>query len=622
MTILVMAGILIFGVISYDKLPINNLPDVDFPTISVTAKLPGASPEVMASTVATPLEKQFSSIAGIDSMVSTSTLGTTTINLQFSLDRNIDAAAQDVGAAITMAMGVLPQTMPNPPTYKKVNPADMGIIFISLRTDLLPISVLNDYAENFLIPHLSQVPGVSDIDIIPLQKYAVRVRVNPRAMATRQIGINDVANAIQTGNVNLPGGTLDGPVGTYTLEPYGQLTNAAAFQDVIVAYQKGAPVRIRDIGEAVDNIENNKISALSVSGGKQKQVIVLRVRKQPGANTIETVDRIKSKLPVLQANIPAGAEMGILWDQSAFIRESITDVQYTMVFTIFLVMTVMFLFVRTFKATIIPSLVVPLSLIAVFPLMSLLGYTLNNLSLMALTLSIGFVIDDAVVVMENIIRRTESGEMPMEASIRGSREIGFTVLSMTLSLAVVFIPIMFMGGIMGRLFREFAVCIAAAIIISGFLSLTFTPMLCSRLLARHKETPVDQGRAGRLLENAFEAARRFYGWSLRKVMRHRPLTLVFTGIIIARQRYSFSRSFRRGLYPNQDQNIFRIFTQAHESTSYEAMCRYQDAIVDVLSRDPDCAAGSFVSVPGYSSDNNGLTFVSLKPPGRAAEFRG
>jgi len=614
MTILVMAGILIFGVISYNKLPINNLPDVDFPTISVTAKLPGASPEVMASTVATPLEKQFSSIAGIDSMVSTSTLGTTTINLQFSLNRNIDAAAQDVGAAITTAMGVLPQTMPNPPIYKKVNPADMGIIFIALRTDLLLISVLNDYAENFLIPHLSQVPGVSDIDIIPPQKYAVRVRVNPRAMATRQIGINDVADAIQTGNVSLPGGTLDGPVGTYTLEPYGQLTNAAAFQDVIVAYQKGAPVRIRDIGEAVDNIENNKISALSVSGGKRKQVIVLRVRKQPGANTIETVDRIKSKLPVLQANIPAGAEMGILWDQSAFIRESINDVQYTMVFTIFLVVAVMFLFVRTFKATIIPSLVVPMSLIAVFPLMSLLGYTLNNLSLMALTLSIGFVIDDAVVVMENIIRRTESGEMPLEASIRGSREIGFTVLSMTLSLAVVFIPIMFMGGIMGRLFREFAVCIAAAIIISGFLSLTFTPMLCSRLLAHHKGNPVEQGGAGRIFGNAFEAARRFYGRSLRKVMRLRLLTLIFTGIIITATVVLFT-VLPKGFIPNQDQNIFRIFTQAHERTSYEAMCRYQDAIVDVLSRDPDCAAGSFVSIPGYSADNNGLTFVSLKTPG-------
>ncbi len=403
-------------------------------------------------------------------------------------------------------------------------------------------------------------------------------------------------------------------MGTYTLEPYGQLTNAAAFQDMIVAYQKGAPVRIRDIGEAVDGIENNKISALSISDGKRKQVIVLRVRKQPGANTIETVDRIKAKLPALQTSIPAGAEMEILWDQSAFIRESINDVQYTMLFTIFLVVVVMFLFVRAFKATIIPSMVVPMSLIAVFPLMSILGYTLNNLSLMALTLSIGFVIDDAVVVMENIIRRTESGEMPMEASIRGSREIGFTVLSMTLSLAVVFIPIMFMGGIMGRLFREFAVCIAAAIIISGFLSFTFTPMLCSRLLASHKETSVEQGRISRLLENVFEAARRFYGWSLQKVMRLRLLTLIFTGIIIAATAVLFT-ALPKGFIPNQDQNIFRIFTQAHERTSYEAMCRYQDAIIDALSRDPDCSSGSFVSVPGYPVDNNGITFVSLKPPG-------
>jgi HAE1 family hydrophobic/amphiphilic exporter-1 len=306
--------------------------------------------------------------------------------------------------------------------------------------------------------------------------------------------------------------------------------------------------------------------------------------------------------------------MGILWDQSAFIRESINDVQYTMIFTIILVVAVMFLFVRAFKATIIPSLVVPMSLIAVFPLMSILGYSLNNLSLMALTLSIGFVIDDAVVVMENIIRRTESGEMPMEASIRGSREIGFTVLSMTLSLAVVFIPIMFMGGIMGRLFREFAVCIAAAIIISGFLSLTFTPMLCSRLLAGHKETPAEQGKIGRILENAFESARRFYGWSLRKIMRLRLLALIFTGIIVAATAVLFN-ALPKGFIPNQDQNIFRIFTQAHERTSYEAMCKYQNAVVDVLSKDPDCAAGSFISVPGFPSDNNGLTFISLIPPG-------
>ena len=407
MTTLVMFGLLFFGLLSYRKLSINNLPDVDFPTICVTAFLPGASPETMAATVATPLEKQFCSISGIDSMSSSSSQGSTTINIQFALERNIDAAAVDVNSAISAAMGILPRNMPNPPTFKKVNPADMPIMFIALTSESLPVSTLNDLGENILLANLSTINGVAEIDLLPVQKYAVRVQVNPYSMANKKVGINEVLSAIQGGNVNLPGGTIDNKNTSYTIDSNGQMLNASAFDSLVVTYQNGYPLRIRDIGRAIDGIENDRTKAWFLDRGEKKGTVILRVRKQPGANTVNLATEIKARLPRLKASLPGAMNVHLFYDQSEFIRESITDVQITMVLTIFLVIAVIFIFLRSLKTTIIPSLVVPLSLIGTFAVMNLFGFTLNTLSLMAITLSIGFVVDDAIVVVENIIRRME-----------------------------------------------------------------------------------------------------------------------------------------------------------------------------------------------------------------------
>lgn len=443
MTILVMSGLLLLGVLSYRQLPINNLPNVEFPTVTVTASLPGASPETMAATVATPLEKSFSSIPSVSSMVSTSTLGTTAISIQFDLERSIDAAAQDVSAAINAASGVLPRNMPAPPAYKKVNPADMPIMVVSLVSDTIPVTEMNDYAENILIPQLSTVPGIAEVDAIPPQKYAVRVQLNPEILANRGIGINRVLAAIQNGNVNLPGGTLEGANTSYTMDAKGQLTSAKAFQSLIVSYQNGYPVRLGDLGRVIDAVQNDKSSARFLTDGKARQAVCLRIRKQPGANTVQVAKLVKARINDLKSTMPVAVSMLTAYDLSLFIEDSIFDVQFTMILTLLLVIAIIFIFIRQIKPTLIPSVVVPLSLIATFAVMYFMGYTLNNLSLMALTLAIGFVVDDAVVVLENIIRRKEMGENPLEASLKGTREIGFTVLSMTISLVVVFIPIMF-----------------------------------------------------------------------------------------------------------------------------------------------------------------------------------
>ncbi|MCX6991545.1 MAG: efflux RND transporter permease subunit [Kiritimatiellaeota bacterium] len=610
MTVLVMFGLFFFGLLSYRNLSINNLPDVDFPTISVTAFLPGASPETMAATVATPLEKQFSSLAGIDSMSSSSALGATTINIQFSLDRQIDAAAVDVNSAIAAAMGVLPKDMPNPPTFKKVNPSDMPIMLITLTSDSLPISALHDAGDTILIPNLATINGIAEIDILPLQKYAVRIQVNPYSLANKKIGINEVSDAIVAGNVNLPGGTIDNEAIAYTIDSNGQLPDAKAFEPLVVTYQNGYPLRIRDIGRAVDGIENDRTTAWFLDHGETKGTIVLRVRKQPGANTVDLATAIKERLPRLSAMLPGAMALHLLYDQSEFIRESITDVQITTVLTIFLVIVVIFLFLRSLKTTLIPSLVIPLSLIATFSVMHLLGFTLNTLSLMAITLSIGFVVDDAIVVLENIIRRIESGESALEASIKGSREIGFTVLSMTISLAVVFIPIMFMGGLLGRLFREFAVCITAAILFSGMISLTLTPMLCSRFLGRlSNRTP---GRFHTSSERVFNAWQAAYGRSLSWVLRHRLMTLVAT-LFITLAMVQLFIFVPKGFIPTQDQNFFRIFTLLHDRSSFADLARHQEALNEELLKNPDCREAQVASIAGFSGDNNGLIFVSLKP---------
>jgi len=610
MTVLVMFGLFFFGLLSYRDLSINNLPDVDFPTISVTAFLPGASPETMAATVATPLEKQFSSIAGIDSMSSSSALGATTINIQFSLDREIDAAAVDVNSAIAAAMGVLPKDMPNPPTFKKVNPADMPIMFIALTSDSLPISALNDAGDTILIPNLATINGIAEIDILPLQKYAVRVQVNPYSLANKKIGINEVSDVLAAGNVNLPGGKIDNEVIAYTIESNGQLPDAKSFESLVVTYQNGYPVRIRDIGRAVDGIENDRTMGWFLDRGETKGTVILRVRKQPGANTVDLATAIKERLPRLRATLPEAMTLHVFYDQSDFIRESIKDVQITTVLTIFLVIVVIFLFLRSMKTTLIPSLVIPLSLIATFSVMRLFGFTLNTLSLMAITLSIGFVVDDAIVVLENIIRRIEAGESALEASIKGSREIGFTVLSMTISLAVVFIPIMFMGGLLGRLFREFAVCITAAILFSGMISLTLTPMLSSRFLGRFSKS--NPGRFSTFSERVFNAWQAAYGRSLSWVLRHRLMTLVVTLLITLAMVHLFI-SVPKGFIPTQDQNFFRIFTLLHDRASFADMVRHQEALNKELLKNPDCREAQVVSIAGFSGDNNGLTFVSLKP---------
>ena len=610
MTTLVMFGILLFGLISYKNLPINNLPDVEFPTITVTTALPGASPETMASTVATPLEKQFSAIAGIDSMVSTSTLGQTSISLQFTLSRNIDAAALDVNSAIAAAMGVLPRNLPNPPIYKKVNPADMPIVFISLVSDTLPITELNDYAENVIMAHLSTINGVANVDIAPQQRFAVRVQINPDILANRGIGINKIANAIQNGNVNLPSGTLDGSTTSYTMDSNGQLMTAKAYESLIVTYQNGYPVRIKDLGRAIDGLQNDKSMARLLEQGRVHQVIILRIQKQPGSNTVQVAGQVRALISDLKATMPGAMSMDVVYDQSDFIKESIRDVQFTMILTVFLVIAVIFIFVRAMKPTIIPSIAVPLSLIATFAVMYFQGYTLNNLSLMALTLAIGFVVDDAIVVLENIIRRMEMGEDAVEASLKGSREIGFTILSMTISLVVVFIPIMFMSGILGRLFREFAVSISAAILISGFLSLSLTPMMCSRILRKRGRTKPN--RMYELSERGFGGLLRLYELSLKTVMRHRRLALVFTLLVCIAMVHLFNR-IPKGFIPNQDQYFFRIFSQVEDKTSYSDMVRHQESLNKVLMADPDIQKAKVVSLVGLVSENTGLAFVSLRP---------
>ena len=464
-----------FGVVAYRALPVSELPNVDFPTISVTAILPGASPETMAAAVATPLEGQFATIAGLDTMTSVNAQGLTQITLQFVLERNIDAAAQDVQSAIATAQRQLPQGMPTPPSFRKVNPADAPIFYIAMSSPAMRMSDLDEYAERQLAQRLSTVPGVALVNVFGTQKYAVRVQVNPRKLAALGVGIDEVQAAIAQGNVNLPTGVLDSGSQSISVRATGQLESAAAYRPLIVAYRNGAPVRVEDIGTAVDSVENNKVATWH----NGERAIVLAIQRQPGTNTIETVDSIRKILPSFQAKLPASIRLDVFYDRSHSIRESVNDVQFTLILAGFLVIMVIFVFLRNVSATVIPSLALPISVIGTFAVMFALGYSLDNLSLLALTLAVGFVVDDAIVMLENIIRHIEQGEQPFEAAVKGSREIGFTIISMTLSLVAVFIPLLFMQGIVGRLLHEFAVTICAAILVSGFVSLTLTPMLCS-----------------------------------------------------------------------------------------------------------------------------------------------
>ncbi|MFH0801753.1 MAG: efflux RND transporter permease subunit [bacterium] len=600
-TTLLMISLLLFGLIGYQMLPVSDLPRVDFPTITVNASLSGASPETMAAAVATPLEKQFSTIAAIDSMSSINTQGRTEITLQFNLDRDIDAAAQDVQAAIAKAGRQLPQDMPNPPSYQKVNPADSPIIFMTLRSPTLALSAVDEFAQTFIAQRVSMVSGVAQVMVFGSQKYAVRAQLDPRALAARGIGIDEVVASLQQANVNLPAGTLDGAHRSFTLEASGQLPRASGYNSHIVAWRKGSPVRLRDIGRAIDSVENDKVA----SWHNETRTIMLAVQRQPGTNTIEVVNGVKKLLPIFHSQLPASVSLEILYDKSEPIKNSVRDVKFSLLLALCLVVMVIFLFLRNLTATLIPSLALPLSIVGTFSVMYLMGFNLDNLSLMALTLSVGFVVDDAIVMLENIVRHMESGEGFFEASLNGSREIGFTIVSMTISLAAVFIPVFFMGGLLGRLLHEFAVTITAAILISGFVSLTLTPMLCSRYL--RPESKEKQGRFKRISERFFQGMLRFYERTLKAVLAHRWATLLFFMITLLATAWLFVVT-PKGFLPSEDTGLIMGISEGAQGISFDSMVLCQKIAAGILLADPNISAISS-SVTG---SNTGRFFIRLK----------
>jgi hydrophobic/amphiphilic exporter-1 (mainly G- bacteria), HAE1 family len=605
MTTLVMLGIVIFGVVGYRSLPVSDLPNVDFPTIQVSAGLPGAGPEMMAASVATPLEKQFSTISGVDSMTSSSSLGMTSITLQFSLDRDLDAAAQDVQIAIATAQRLLPPGMPTPPTFRKVNPADQPILILSLNSPTLPLSTLDSYAENMIAQRISMISGVALVNVYGSTKYAVRAQVDPAVLAARGIALSEVEAAINQHNVNMPGGTLWGPRQAYTVQATGQLTSAEQYANIAVTYRNGTPVRLGDLGRVIDSIQNNKSAAWFNNGGSDVRSILLAVQKQPGTNTVQVVDSIKSQIDTFRKLLPPSVNMGILIDRSQSIRDSVNDVKFTLLLTVVLVVFVIFIFLRNVSATLIPSLALPMSIIGTFAAMSLLGYTLDNLSLMALTLSVAFVVDDAIVMLENIVRHMEMGKSRMEAAFAGANEIGFTILSMTISLAAVFIPVLFMGGIMGRLFHEFAVVIIVAILISGVVALSLTPMMGSRILKPQSE---NTSAFYRVTEKGFQAMHDFYGWTLHGVLRHKVITLLVAVGTLAATMYLYG-FVPKGFVPNQDQGMLSGNTEAPQDISFDGMVKLQQQVTKVVRSSPYVDA--FMS--NVSGGNAGRFMIRLKP---------
>ena len=612
MTTLLMAALLIFGILGYRLLPVSDLPNVDFPTILVTAALPGASPETMASTVATPLERQFSTIQGLDSMTSTNQLGLTQITLQFNLSRKLDSAAQDVQESISVASGQLPRDMPSPPIYQKVNPAISPILIIMLTSQTLPLSKLDEYAEVTLAERISMVSGVAQVFVYGSQTYAVRIQLDPDALASRGIGIDQVSQAVQSGNVNLPTGTLYGRFRAFTIESTGQLNNAAEYSQLVVTYRNGAPVRLKDLGNVLDSVQNDKLAAWSYKDGTKQRAIALAVQRQPGTNTVAVAKAVRDLLPLFRERLPASVNFDILFDRSEPVRESVADVRTTLIIALVLVVLVIFVFLRSVRATLIPSLALPFSIIGTFAVMQLLNYSLDTLSLMALTLSIGFLVDDAIVMLENIVRHQEMGQSAMEATLKGSKEIGFTIVSMTLSLAAVFIPILFMGGILGRLFHEFAVTIAAAVLFSGFVSLTLTPALASRLLRAPGE--VKHGSFYNAAEKAFRALQDFYGATLTRVLKHRAMTLAFSAVILVLTVVLFVK-IPKGFLPSEDQSFLIAVTEASQGISYDSMVEHQGAAAAIIAADPNVDA--FVSaVGGSSASNQGRMFIHLKPRNR------
>ncbi len=611
-TTLVMSGILIFGLLSYFTLPVSNLPTVEYPTIQVSASLPGANPDVMASSVATPLEAEFSNIAGINSMSSSSSMGSTSITLQFDLSRNIDAAAQDVQAAISRAEGSLPTNMPAPPSYAKVNPAESPIMYIAVSSETMSPSQLDDYAETMMARRISMVSGVAQVNVYGAKKYAVRVEADPEKLAAHQIDLEQVRTALATGSLNMPAGALYGYSKAYSVQANSQLTSAEQFAQLIVTYKDGAPVRLAQLGNVLDSIANLH-SVFWLDG---HQSIVLAINKQPGSNTVEVADAVKALVPVLEQSMPAGVKIGRAFDASQNIRESIADVKFTLMLTICLVILVIFFFLRNVSATAIPSLAVPLSLLGTFAAMRLLGFTIDILSMMAMTLSVGFVVDDAIVMLENIVRHMEMGKTRMQAALEGAREVGFTIVSMTVSLVAVFIPVLFLGGIIGRLLREFSITIAVAVLISGVISLTLTPMLCSRFL-RHETHSA--GWFYRNTEAFFVWLNETYRRTLRAVLRHKRWTLAASVVLTLATLYLFV-VMPKGFMPTVDQGFFGGGAEGAEDASYDEMVRLMHQVTAVISSNPwveDWGAGT----GGFGGQNQGFLFVALKngkrPPAQA-----
>ncbi|MDE2515941.1 MAG: multidrug efflux RND transporter permease subunit [Rhodospirillales bacterium] len=606
-TSLLMAAFVLVGIAAYPFLPVAPLPRVDFPTITVFAKLPGASPETLASTVAQPLEYQFAEIPGVAQMTSLSVQGQTQITMQFDLDRNIDAAAGDVQAAINAAAGQLPKSMPSPPTYRKTNPADSPILILAVQSSAVPLMKVDDYADNILSQQISQIAGVSQVLIGGEQKRAIRVQVDPAKLAAMGMTLEDVRNTLVNATVDSPKGNIDGDARNYTVYANDQLTTGSALDNVVLAYRNGAAVRVRDIGRAVDGPENRLLAGWQ----NGQRGIILLVFKQPGANVINTVERIKAELPRLEASIPPAIHVRTIMDRTLTIRAAVQDVQFTLILSICLVVMVIFLFLRSFWATVIPSITVPVALICTFAAMYLLGFSLDNLSLMALTIAVGFVIDDAIVMLENIYRHVEDGMAPMDAALQGAREIGFTIVSISASLIAVFIPLLLMGGIVGRLFREFAMTVTAAVAVSAVISLTLTPMMCSRFLRHHSGT---HGRFYRVVEAGFDAMNAFYARTLDIALRHRFITLMtfFATVALTIGLYIY---IPKGFFPIQDTGVVIGVTEGAQDISFSQMAKVQQRLAAVIASDPDVDAyGSTIGAGiGGQTENNGRIYISLKP---------
>ncbi|MBV8393452.1 MAG: efflux RND transporter permease subunit, partial [Alphaproteobacteria bacterium] len=610
-TSLMMLGLLVFGAATYNLLPVSALPNVDFPTITVSATLPGASPETMASSVATPLEQQFAAIPGLASMNSTSGLGATSITLQFDLNRKIDGAATDVQTAINAASGLLPKDLPNPPTYRKVNPADRAVLIYSIWSDDLPIYKVDDYAFVILAQKISAVSGVSQVQVAGQQDFAVRVQANPASLAAKGIGLEDVRNAIAGATINQAKGNLENENLSIMIDTNDQLFKADAYKNIIVAYRNGAPVKLQDIGDVIDATKSPRTGAWY--NGRRAELLL--IYRQPGANTVEIVDKVKSMMPRLLASIPQSVHVDLMSDRSRSIRDSVEDVQFTLILTVGLVVLVIFIFLRHLWATIIPSVTVPLALVGTFGVMYVCDYSIDNLSLMGLTIAVGFVVDDAIVMIENIVRYIEDGEKPFDAAMKGAGQIGFTIISITFSLIAVFIPLLFMGGIVGRLFREFAVVVTVAVCMSAFVSLTLTPVMCAQFLKRESHDH-KRGRLNQMCEDAFEASLRFYDRGLHWVFRHRFVTLTSTIVLIFVTGYLYV-TIPKGFFPEQDTGFIFGQAEARQDISFYAMAEIQNQLAAIIKQDPAVSGvtGFVGSTGGNAAENTARMFIQLKPFG-------